>query len=835
MPVSLVKYLFYLALSLFGLMSSNGALAEPYVVLEDGVVSYPVQEPLPTLLDQNSSPEEILFSQQFSEDLYKQSLNEGPEFYWHRLHISAQESLTEKGDFYLVAKNPVLQQLTFFLFDETGQLQQERQAGVLQRRPSAEKFDMDPVMQFSVEPGQKLTLLIKKQSDGPAIMPLIIYSQESMFEYLSQRNMLIGGGVLFLVVVALFNTFVGVLIRSSTYIWYLAFYILTFLELSVLMGYGYYLWPLEFHIWLATHILVINFLLLVTGYLFASQFLVARIYASGFFKYRTLILVIFVSGAILAVFVPEYHLLNPFMVAQFWGSIFILGMIIVAYRNGFQPARFFLLSWLSLLLGAAVGMGSYQNMFPFNDVTRHGLALGALAELSILSFALIDRQFFTERKGIKTAYTDPQTGLPNYSFFRNRFAEAVSSSVHSSDNLWVIMLRISGVEAFTGLLGPEATSKVYRQLVDRFNQHLDAVPWSIAIELPYGGQTYLISLPGNQILLIANSKAEPEAFISDFLAAGEAPIRVGAMESRLTITAGLTYYPMDEFTLQEAYRKAQLALNDCRHRTQWSVYDPLRDKDSKERLLLLEDLRDAIVHRDLNCYLQPQYDMDKTLIGAEALVRWEHPDRGFVSPGQFVPLAEQSNLVFFITKIMIEKVCGWLSKAEVPDGFHVSVNLSLLDLLEPELLGFIQQCLGRYNIKPSQLVFEVTETAAMENEAGFVETIEGLHNMGFQVALDDFGTGYSSLLYMQRMKPDIVKVDMGFVTNIHESQINRKIVRAIVQIAHATQATTIAEGVELEEEMVILSRLGVDSVQGYFMGKPVPLTEFSGRFFSFSI
>ncbi|WP_423896539.1 EAL domain-containing protein [Candidatus Pelagadaptatus aseana] len=805
--------------------------AEPYIFLEDSYDRYTVKKPLPTLLDDGYGPADVLLSQQFSNLHYEQSLNEGPQTYWHRLHISAAQELQEKGDYYLVAKNPVLQQLTFYLYDESGALIQQRQAGVRQRQPGDE-VDLDPVLQFSATPGQKLTVLIKKQSDGPAVMPLVVYSQESMYEYRSKRYVMIGGVALFLVVIALFNSFVGILIRSQTYIWYLAFYVLTFLELSVLMGFGQYIWPFSMQIWLATHMLVINFLLLLTAFLFGSQFLVARLYASGYYKYRALIISLLLMGAMSALFVPEYYLLQPFIVAQVWGSLFILGMSLTAYRNGFLPARFFLLSWVCLLIGAGVGMGSYKNLLPFNDITRHGLALGALAELSILSFALVDRQFFTERKGIKTAYTDPQTGLPNYSFFRNRFAEAVENSMGHGDQLWVIMLRITGVESFTGLLGPDASSKVYRQLVDRFNKYLEASPWSIPVELPYGGKTYLISLPGNQMLLMADSRSDPNEFIEAFLQRAEKPVRVGAMESSLSLQAGLTLYQMDKFTLQEAYRKAQLALNDCElHRTRWSRYDPQSDQVSKERLHLLEDLREAIVHRDLTCQLQPQFDMDKALIGAEALVRWNHVNKGFISPAVFVPLAEQSSLVFFITRIMIEKVCSWLSKTKVPDGFHVSVNLSLLDLLEPELLGFIETCLVRYNIQPCQLVFEVTETAAMEDDANFVATIEGLHRMGFRVALDDFGTGYSSLVYMQRMKPDIVKVDMGFVQNIHESEINRKIVRAIVQIAHATKATTIAEGVELEEEMLLLGRLGVDFVQGYLMGKPVPINEFSGLFF----
>ena len=812
------------------LIASAPLQAQMVVPLSDNVQKVTLAYPLPTRIAEDQDVPHLLLNSPFEESLFAKSISEGPEAYWHRIQLHGFFKDDARRSYSLVIKNLVLQHLDVYLFDG-GELIASRTMGVADTVGREADDYLGPVFDFSISRDQQLTLLIRKQTDGSAILPAVIYSRDAFYDYVSQRNLFIGGVAIFLAIIALYNGVIGLLSRSRSYIWYLLFYMLTFVELSILLGFGHFIWPRSVFAWLAGHILFLNALLAMTAVLFATRFLAAKLYAPGFYRAGRYLLYLLPVAGLLSLWVPEYVLFSAFVVFQGIVSLFILSMAAQAFRNGFFPARFFFISWLCLLVGAAIGVAAYKNLIPANEFTLHGLMFGALAELAILSIALVDRNLFAEKESIKSAFTDPQTQLPNYSFFRNRFAEALEHSITGQKKLWLVMLRVRGIEAFTGLLGPGVTSGVYSRFIEQLNECLDREVWSLPIALPYGGDSYLISLPGNQMLLVAANVKNLERHIDPLIEAADKPIEVEGVVGSLTLELGIAHYNTRKITLEECYRRAQLALNQCElRRVSCYCFDQELDTISKQRLDLLADLRSALAEGQLQCYLQPQFDAQRRLRGAEALVRWEHPKRGMVSPGVFVPLAEQSFLVFRITQIMLDHVCRWLASVDVPEEFHVSINLSVLDLQEPELIPFIENTTRRYGVAPSRLIFEVTETAAMEGDQEFVAAVERLHELGFRVGLDDFGTGYSSLLYMQRMRPDVIKIDMGFVKAIHESEVNRKIVLAIVQIAQSTHAITVAEGVESEAECLALMRLGVDWLQGYLLGRPMSLSLFSEQF-----
>src|SRR5690606_14465743 len=246
----------------------------------------------------------------------------------------------------------------------------------------------------------------------------------------------------------------------------------------------------------------------------------------------------------------------------------------------------------------------------------------------------------------------------------------------------------------------------------------------------------------------------------------------------------------------------------------------------------LSDLRQALTDDELSIHIQPQINMkDHQLVGGEVLVRWQHPRDGFISPAIFIPLAEQSQLMFDITRQVLQRTCQWLQQqSTLPDNFQLSVNLSALDINDNRLLPLIRHCIQAYRIPPQRLLFEVTESAVMDDPERFLGVIRSLHEMGFRIAIDDFGTGYSSMTYLQRMNADEIKIDMCFVRNIDQSETNRNIVKAIVQLARATGAYTVAEGIETEAERAALQALQCEIAQGYLWSAPLPAAQFAERY-----
>ena len=202
-----------------------------------------------------------------------------------------------------------------------------------------------------------------------------------------------------------------------------------------------------------------------------------------------------------------------------------------------------------------------------------------------------------------------------------------------------------------------------------------------------------------------------------------------------------------------------------------------------------------------------------------------------ISPSIFILLAEQSNLIDKITRLVIQKSFDWLSNSpQLSSDFHLSINLSALDLQQKELIPFINQQLEEYQLDASQIAFELTESAVMQDQQLFLQVIAEIHQLGFIIAIDDFGTGYSSLRYLQQINADIIKIDMSFVRDIHHSLINQKIADAIIKMAASTGAYTVAEGIESQAELDVLQSLGTRMVQGYLTGKPTPADKFISEF-----
>ncbi|HEX4939682.1 MAG TPA: EAL domain-containing protein, partial [Candidatus Kapabacteria bacterium] len=269
-----------------------------------------------------------------------------------------------------------------------------------------------------------------------------------------------------------------------------------------------------------------------------------------------------------------------------------------------------------------------------------------------------------------------------------------------------------------------------------------------------------------------------------------------------------------------------------RNRQSAALYSNEQDSFIKHRLSVLSELRQAIAREQLSIYIQPQLRVrDQLLVGGEVLVRWHHDRDGYISPGVFIPLAEQSQLIFDITRQVLLQSCQWLQRQQsLPQDFHLSVNLSALDINDRRLLPFIEYCMTEYHVDRRRILFEVTESAVMDDPERFLGVIRQLHELGFKIAIDDFGTGYSSMSYLQQMNADEIKIDIRFVRNIHLSPTNQNIVKAIVQLARATHAYTVAEGIETEAELNMLRALECNIAQGFLWSAAVPAEEFSQRF-----
>jgi|GEM_PF-2835899 len=303
-------------------------------------------------------------------------------------------------------------------------------------------------------------------------------------------------------------------------------------------------------------------------------------------------------------------------------------------------------------------------------------------------------------------------------------------------------------------------------------------------------------------------------------------------ELHVNVSVGISLFPADATTAEDLIRTANIALNrskeDPRHAAH--VHSPSASVNALKLFTLANDLAKALRNGELQLYFQPQVSLNGgTLMGAEALVRWQHPDWGLVSPEEFIPIAEETGLIVELTEWVLRSAAAqWAKWVEAGfDAIRIAVNFSARDLTRKDLLPVIQTILQATGMEARWLDVEITETMVVTSDRAVYGTLQDIRQLGAKIALDDFGTGYSSLTHLRSLPADILKVDKSFISQCDSGHTCSEIIKAVIQLAHALNLSVIAEGVETEEQAAFLRLQQCDSAQGYLFSRAVPAEEFT--------
>lgn len=297
---------------------------------------------------------------------------------------------------------------------------------------------------------------------------------------------------------------------------------------------------------------------------------------------------------------------------------------------------------------------------------------------------------------------------------------------------------------------------------------------------------------------------------------------------RISASVGIALFP-DHGDPDKLVLKADAAMYAAKRLGggAYALYGPHMDSHASEQVELQNELRQAIERRELLLHYQPKVDAPcKRVVGAEALLRWQHGKRGMVSPATFIPLAERFGMIGALGNWVLDEVCQQLSAwGRMGFHMHVAINVSTHQLRQPDFVDRIAAALNRHGIEASQLLCEVTESAAMEDVAATQRAFEDLGRLGVFLSIDDFGTGYSSLSYLRQLPARQLKIDRSFVQDLESSIDARAVVDAVVRLSHALGLTVVAEGVETEGQRAILVGMGCDELQGYHFARPMPAAQ----------
>ena len=462
-------------------------------------------------------------------------------------------------------------------------------------------------------------------------------------------------------------------------------------------------------------------------------------------------------------------------------------------------------SWLAVLVSVValsiLGITLLVSMFDARLQARTSLLASSLAEAN--------------RELAQLALHDTLTRLPNRVLLEDRLEQAINKADREGKLFALLFMDLDGFKAVNDAYGHDTGDKLLVAVTERLEQ-------------PLKGQYTLARIGGDEFVLLAeiDSPNDAASLASSLVHVIDQPFSLELYDVVVTLSVGIAIYPHDGKNQRELMFNADAAMYHTKHmgRNGYHFFQPSMNTLAQNQLQLMNDLWLALERKELHLVYQPKFQAPVgPIVGFEALLRWQHPVQGLLSPDQFLPLAEKSGLIIPIGNWVIDEACRQLREWHLNGHteWSMAVNLSTLQFEQPQLVETVMGSLARHRIPPHTLILEVTETTAMNNPDESVRVLTELTQAGVKASIDDFGTGYSSLLYLKKLPACELKIDRAFVKDLNSTGDDATIVSAIVALAKTLNLKVVAEGVETEEQQTFLTNLGCNTLQGYLLGKPV--------------
>ncbi|MDF2634550.1 MAG: hypothetical protein K0R78_1424 [Pelosinus sp.] len=436
-------------------------------------------------------------------------------------------------------------------------------------------------------------------------------------------------------------------------------------------------------------------------------------------------------------------------------------------------------------------------------------------------FTDISEKRATEERIRYLARHDALTGLYNREVLEKKIAKDLKKARRSGNRVGVISLNLDRFKNINDSLGHKVGDEVLKELAQR----LQTCSKKISLTARFGGDTF------NFIVPAISQKDEIIPVIHEIMSAIEKPLLHGQLELIVTASIGVSIFPDDGESAEVLIGNADTAMHTAKEngRNFYEFFEANMNEYAAERLILENDLRRALARDEFSLFYQPQVDSKtEKVIGVESLIRWIHPTGKIVSPGDFIPILEETGLIIPVGKWVLAEACRqhkeWIGLGLPP--IPISVNISAIQFKDTDFLQLLAKTIEESGIEPGYLELELTESVVMRQPEFVIKQLERIKDMGVNLALDDFGTGFSSLSYLRYFPLDRLKVDQSFVRGLSTDSVNQAIVASVIALGKSLGINTIAEGVETKDELSFLRKLDCDEIQGYYFSKPLPNEDF---------
>lgn len=762
--------------------------------------------------------------------------------YWYRFEIkNASQNHKEQ---IIEISYPLLDYVDFYQLSE-GELVQAIHIG--DRKPYSERIIDHPnlLLPVSIAAGETHQIFMRVITNGAHQVPLSISDATSLFIRLGKEDALHATYYGVVSVIIFFNLMIFIALREKQYLYYALAALSYMLFFAVMKA---KLFPHFFSNTPAVHhalILILIPLSLLLSTLFVREFLRPEQYSKTL-KLMVNSIIVVCLMCLLGTLVLDAQTsikLSVICAGPISFTLFIIGPTLGFMGN--RMAWIYTLAWSTLMSGATITALSKQGLIASSFFTEYGMQLGSAMELFILNAALASRFYQehrqriaaqesslseqierrqAEQKLLTKSLLDPTTLLPNRSCFEEQANMEIKARGYK--RLAICVIQILRYPEISRTLGHQNTDLMQVDVGQKLNAFMESLPGIVKIKGPTE-EAFVCSLePGTFVMLVEADDAERQAEeVNETLRKMKAPIEFKEMRLELRPAIGVAVYPEHGRNTEKLLRHAQLAAESSeafeRH---LSYYRPEYDQYNERRLMMVSELKEAIHDDHLALYFQPKYSLNENqVVGIEALVRWNHKRYGLIRPDEFIEIAEKTGIIKTLTRWVVSRALRVQNQLkEKGHDLNISINLSALNLRENDLIDFLRSQIEEHDSDPTRVFLELTETSMMENPLDAIEVLKQLRELGLQIAIDDFGAGYSSLAYLKVLPATEIKIDKSLISGVCGNEGSDLIAEATISMCHKLNYSVVAEGVENEETLEHLRKLGCDKIQGYLLTPPLP-------------
>lgn len=689
-----------------------------------------------------------------------------------------------------------------------------------------EQLQTFPHYSFQLNAYQDKTLLLKLKTYGPPEIPLNLYKTPEFNSNVSSSIGLYGAFVGCIILMALYNLVLFLSIKDKVYLAYLAYLFSTFLTVTSLNGFGYLLFTYETQQWIQSHIIQINMVIIVSLLMFTCYFLQYDIEESWVYKTSKILCFTLISVGIGLSFTGMIFQAKIFFTIQPFFYLYAIIIIFKKLTTTFTWARFYFVSWLPLLTGAAIQPLALLNIIDSTFWTNHAFLLGVMFETVFMAFALGERMRMSEQQKIATLTYHEDTKILKSLNLENKIKQLKAQGHNKFTVLAIEPEQISTVSLYIENYEVNDLYKSIEQGLNSLFLYNDKVENLIS-----DNQKLCVDETGTIYLLFTEQQEdELVVFIESILRKFKEIYRVKNVNFPLGASIGVAINNDLEVKTENLMQHAKLAIEQAkRAQLPWMLYQPESHKKDAYLLDLAAEMITAFNNNEFELLHQPQVDL-KTLkvCGSEVFIRWTKPDGTIVPNSVLIPLACDIGLMKSISQWVFKQALKQQIEI-IETGYHshlISINMTKQDLADPEFYHFVSDYISQTDVPPENIALELTNPSDLIANRQIVTNMKNLNALGMVLSVDDFGEGDSNISHISRLPCQELKLDNHLIESLLNLPKQRQIIKGTIQIAKSLGIEVVAEGIKNQEEEMQLRELGCDIGQGYFYAPAMVLSQY---------